>query len=147
MPVTDAVELTRLAAATILNADTTLRTIMGRTTQLVREPYAWAADTTLEVPVVILSLTLDEGRGEGVMRLAAIAEDTGAVSATQQCHLMLERAVAALTCTAFQGQSVSLVPGPAVEAEVSLENVLGMSIENMPSLRVVGRDFTYLLFT
>jgi hypothetical protein len=108
---TDIEQQIREATKAILDADTALRTLFGRTTRIAVERWRVGLNTPLPVLAFDL-LAYDEGAERGTMLLTAIAKDTnsGAV-----CRNALELAKAALTYNAYEAQGLNYL-APQVDA-------------------------------
>lgn len=103
---TDTEQKVREAIVTILNAHSGLETVMGRGTGVVVERGAIAPDNPL--PMLAYDfLGYDEGSGRIEVLFSAVADGSGSGA---KCRAMLEQVESALTWSAFDGQSVPVVP-------------------------------------
>jgi hypothetical protein len=102
---TDREQLIREALKVILNANTGLRTVCGRTTALGIERLAFVVDTLLPVAVVDV-FEVNHGNNEVLVLVDGVASGvTGGKTAREVC----EAAAAALTWSAFSAQGLELV--------------------------------------
>jgi hypothetical protein len=132
MTVTDREQLIRQAINTILNADTGLRTVCGRTTGLAIERLAFAITTELPVAVVDVA-GVDFSTNQVVVLVDAVANGP---TAGQQSREVCEAVAAALTGHAFNGQSLDIAPTAVSRESVTPDDPLhfGVQREGDPTL-------------
>ena len=133
MPVTDTEQLIREATVAILNADTALRTLFGRTTRLAVERN----NLNLETPIPVIAydvLNYDEAAGRAVLLLTAVTKDT--TNAGQKARAALELCKAALTASAYQAQGMDYIaPMEGVRQSVDeVEDIRGFLELDSPTL-------------
>ena len=133
MPVTDTEQLIREATKAILDADTTLRTLTGRTSRIVLEKDRVAIGVQLPVLAYDL-LTFDEASGRAVLLLTAIANDS--TNAGQKARAMLEAAKNALTAPAYEAQGLDYIaPQEGTRQSVDeVEDIRGLLDLESPTL-------------
>jgi hypothetical protein len=119
MPVTDTEQLIREATMTILNADTALRTLFGRTVNIVLERNTIARGIPLPVLAYDL-LNYDEAAGRATMLLTSVSN--AQTNAGQVCRNALELAEAALTAPAYQTAGLDYI-APMIGVRQSVEEV------------------------
>jgi len=115
MPNTDREQLVREAITTIMNADTALRTVCGRTIKLCIERHAFSIESLVPVAVVDVA-EVDMGSGSITCTIDGIARGTAAGETARE---VCEAAVAALSYLNFEGQSLPIVPSAEIRESVA----------------------------
>lgn len=139
-------EQVRLATATIVDADATLQGLMGRATDLIREP---ASMDQYRLPLLVFTLSVDAAVDRGELELLALSDD-GATPATAACTGMLAAAAAALNAVAFAAAGVDVIPlDPFSRLPSPDDDMLGMLdlITPSPTLRAARMTIPLLVFT
>lgn len=144
-PVTDPKELLRLGVATLLSADTTLQALMGRATDIVREPNGI---DLADLPALVYDVQSYRGADQRAeLAFTAFAEDSPARTATQTANEILERVEQVLDVAALESAGLDAVPLRADRAVSDLqEEQLAALRETAPTIAVEELTLTLLVF-
>lgn len=115
---TDREQLVREGITTILNADTALRTLTGRTAKIGIERGAFSVESLVPVAVVDVA-EVDMSSGAMTCTVEGVARDAAGAPGGKVAREICEAAVAALIYPAFEALSLPVVPLGEVRESVA----------------------------